>query len=100
MSGMSIEDFLIEAESILSSSGEDALVLTDLYGGTPCNVAMMLKQKYRIRIVCGVNMPMLIEAVSSSTTMSDLDDVAERIIDVAAKGILQPPEDVEDSDEL
>lgn len=45
-------------------------------------------------------MPMLIEAVSSSTTMSDLDDVAERIIDVAAKGILQPPEDVEDSDEL
>lgn len=56
MPGMSIEDLLIETESILSSSGEDALVLTDLYGGTPCNVAMMLKQKYRIRIVCGVNM--------------------------------------------
>lgn len=43
---------------------------------------------------------MLIEAVSSSTMMSDLDDVAERIMDVAAKGILQPPEDAEDSDEL
>lgn len=100
MPGMSIEDFLEKSEAVISSAEEDTLVLTDLYGGTPCNVAMMLRQKYGIRIICGVNLPMLIEVVNSSAVMTNLDDLVERVIETAASGILQPPSDVEDDEEL
>lgn len=41
-------------------TGEGVLVLTDLYGGTPSNVAAGLADPGRVRVVAGVNLPMLV----------------------------------------
>ena len=40
--------------------GEGVLILTDMYGGTPFNVARKLAQSGRIEIVTGVNLPMVL----------------------------------------
>ncbi|MGH8739158.1 MAG: PTS sugar transporter subunit IIA [Burkholderiales bacterium] len=44
--------------------GDGVLVLTDIYGATPGNVAMRLLDKGRIEGISGVNLPMLIRALT------------------------------------
>jgi len=41
-----------------------ALVLTDVFGATPCNVAQKLVDGDRSRLIAGVNLPMLLRAVT------------------------------------
>ncbi len=42
----------------------ELLILTDLFGATPCNVATQLVQGARVRMVSGVSVPMLLRAVT------------------------------------
>src|ERR1039458_3741815 len=37
----------------------DALILTDVFGATPCNVAQRLADGVQVKVVAGVNVPML-----------------------------------------
>ncbi|MEM8919510.1 MAG: PTS sugar transporter subunit IIA [Pseudomonadota bacterium] len=49
------------ADSIASvDKGKGVIVLTDLFGGTPSNLAISLMDKGRIEVIAGVNLPMLI----------------------------------------
>ena len=49
------------ADSIASvDRGNGVIVLTDLFGGTPSNLAISLMDKGRIEVIAGVNLPMLI----------------------------------------
>lgn len=59
-------DVLPRAELLLLSvdSGEGALVLTDLYGATPANIALKLLKPGRVEGVAGVNLPMLLRALT------------------------------------
>ena len=40
--------------------GEGVIVLTDLFGGTPSNLAISLMQTGRVEVIAGINLPMLI----------------------------------------
>lgn len=56
---------------------EDILILTDIPGGTPANAAQMLMQeKPRIRLLSGVNLMMMLDAVLSRE-MYNLNALAE-----------------------
>lgn len=46
------------------SGEEGAVILTDMFGGTPSNLALSLLQEDRVEVVTGVNLPMLIRLVS------------------------------------
>jgi len=49
------------AEAIKSvDSGDGAIILTDLFGGTPSNLAISLMQAGRVEVIAGINLPMLI----------------------------------------
>ena len=43
-------------------SGSGVVVLTDMFGGTPCNLAMTFLHPDRVEVVTGVNLAMLIKA--------------------------------------
>jgi PTS system ascorbate-specific IIA component len=61
--------------------GGGVLVLSDLYGGTPCNIANKLAHKgVRARCVSGLNLPMLLRVLNYAD--KPLDELAE----VAASG--------------
>lgn len=66
----------------------EILILTDLFGGTPCNTAikMALESRQRIKILSGVNLPMLIEAVLNQDSI--LDEVIESILNSSKQGIM------------
>lgn len=45
-------------------AGEGCLVLVDMFGGTPSNVALELSQSQTIQVVTGASLPMLLEAIT------------------------------------
>jgi PTS system mannose-specific IIA component len=47
----------------LAEAGEEALVLTDMFGGTPTNLSLPFLSE-KVEIVTGVSLPMLIKAIS------------------------------------
>ncbi|MCB2073346.1 MAG: PTS sugar transporter subunit IIA [Novosphingobium sp.] len=51
-------------------SGEGAIILTDLFGGTPSNLAISLMQAGRVEVIAGINLPMLIRLAKARKCMS------------------------------
>ena len=47
-----------------ADSGSGVVVLTDMFGGTPSNLAISIIDKARIEVIAGVNLPMLIKLAS------------------------------------
>ena len=45
-------------------SGKGVIVLTDMFGGTPSNLAISVMENEKIEVVAGVNLPMLIKMMS------------------------------------
>lgn len=50
-------------------SGDGVIILTDLFGGTPSNLAISLMKSDRIEVIAGVNLPMLIRLDGARKTM-------------------------------
>lgn len=50
-------------------AGGGAILLTDLFGGTPSNLAISLLDAGRVEVIAGVNLPMLIRLASARKSM-------------------------------
>ena len=70
---MSFEDFMKQAEEVLTNTEKPYVVLVDLFGGTPCNVFTALSRKYGYDVVAGVNLPMLVDLYVKTLSMDDAD---------------------------
>jgi PTS system mannose-specific IIA component len=57
-------------------SGSGVIVLTDLFGGTPSNLAISLMERGRVEVIAGMNLPMLIRLGSARRAMKVVDAVA------------------------
>lgn len=56
-------------------TGEGAIILTDLFGGTPSNLAISLLDAGRIEVIAGINLPMLIRLAGARKAMNVIDAV-------------------------
>jgi mannose PTS system EIIA component len=63
------------------------LVLTDVFGATPCNVAQKLVDGVRSKLIAGVNLPMLLRTVSYRH--ESLDALVSRAMVGATQGVIQ-----------
>lgn len=81
---MSFEEFMHEADSVLSDLEGPVLALVDLYGGTPCNVLSALTRKYHHNVITGVNLPMLVELYVGVINNEELDmeEVVKNCIEI------------------
>ena len=64
------DDMEKRRKEILSSvekvdSGKGVILLTDMFGGTPSNLAISIMDQTNVEIIAGVNMPMLIKLASN-----------------------------------
>lgn len=65
------------------------LIAVDMPGGTPCNIAMnLVKDDPGIRVVCGVNLYMVVTAFSQRGRVG-LDELCEKVIAAGKKAILE-----------
>ncbi|MBF0166406.1 MAG: PTS sugar transporter subunit IIA [Alphaproteobacteria bacterium] len=72
-------------------SGSGVVVLTDMFGGTPSNLAISIMDKAHIEVIAGVNLPMLIKLASVRTTeplgmaVSSAQEAGRKYINVASR---------------
>lgn len=84
-----IEDDIRAA--LVRLGGGDALILTDMFGATPCNAARRVADGVHVRLVAGVNVPMLWRALGYVGLQ--LDDLVARAVDGGTQGVMHvPPE--------
>ncbi|MBU6266207.1 MAG: PTS sugar transporter subunit IIA [Sphingomonadales bacterium] len=50
------------------NSGDGAIILTDLFGGTPSNLAISLMDAGKVEVIAGINLPMLIRLAGARKT--------------------------------
>ena len=77
--GVPLEDMraeLSKAVGKVSNGTDGVLILSDIFGGTPCNVAASIASSDEIVVVTGVNLPMLV-SVSRARKRSSLIHVAQ-----------------------
>ena len=75
------DDVESRREDILNATaevdgGKGVVVLTDMFGGTPSNLAISIMEQAEIEVVAGVNLPMLIKLATVRETESLSDAVA------------------------
>ena len=66
----------IAAAIVSVDTGKGVIVLTDLFGGTPSNLAISLMDRGRVEVIAGMNLPMLIRLGSARRVMKVGDAVA------------------------
>ena len=62
-----------------TDSGSGVVVLTDMFGGTPSNLAISVMEPGRVEVIAGVNLPMLIKltGIRKSEAMATVIDAAQ-----------------------
>ncbi len=72
-------------------SGKGVIILTDMFGGTPSNLAISLMGRSGLEVIAGVNLPMLIklQSVRCGATLDEAarlsQDAARNYINIASK---------------
>ncbi len=66
-------------------SGNGILIMTDIYGATPCNLLNKFIENGKVEVVAGINLPMLIKAISDRK--DNLRLLANDSIECAKKNI-------------
>lgn len=56
-------------------TGSGAIILTDLFGGTPSNLAISLLEAGRVEVIAGINLPMLIRLAGARKAMGVVEAV-------------------------
>jgi mannose PTS system EIIA component len=68
------------------SQGRGVLLMTDMFGGAPTDVASMFLNEKEIEVITGVNLPMILKLADQSADES-LAQVAQRIREAGKDGI-------------
>lgn len=89
----SVDDFADEMKTKVEDAfekSESVVVFTDLFSATPYNQAAMNgrnRNKEQYRVVCGVNLPMLVEAFNQRMLQEDIDSITDKAIEAGKTGI-------------
>ena len=71
-------------------SGKGVILLTDMFGGTPSNLAISIMDQSNVEVIAGVNMPMLIKLASNRKAGSlkkvalEAQDAGRKYINIAS----------------
>jgi len=67
-------------------TGSGVMIFSDIYGASPCNLAARLLKSGRVEGIAGVNLPMLVRALTYRTR--DLETMVKRAVSGGCEGVL------------
>ena len=79
-------DELLEQAKSLIENNNSTLVLTDMYGSTPSNIACHLQENTSTTIISGINLPMLVRVLNYPRL--ELDELANKALSGGKDGVL------------
>ena len=85
------EEILPTAEDLIRflDQGQGVLVMTDIYGATPANIATRLLKPGRVEGIAGVNLPMLIRALTYRN--EPLESMTAKALSGGTEGVMRMP---------
>jgi len=85
------DEILPTAEDLIRflDQGDGVLVMTDIYGATPSNIAAKLLRPGRVEGIAGVNLPMLIRALTYRN--EPLESVVAKAVSGGTEGVVRMP---------
>lgn len=88
--------------NLLDNESEPVLILADLKGGTPYNEAFKyyLAHPYKVRVISGLNLPMLLELIPQINSKTTLEDAAQIVLQSGSSGIIEAKNEQEDEDDI
>jgi len=75
------EDILAKVTEV--DTGEGVIVLTDMFGGTPSNLAISIMDKANVEVIAGINLPMLVKL----NTLRKENNLKDAVAGAKAAGI-------------
>ncbi len=85
---VSVEELEAQGRQMLERLAKpDALIFTDVFGATPCNIAQRLADGVHVKVVTGVNVPMLWRTLCYQN--ESLDAALARAVAGATQGVMQ-----------
>jgi len=87
--GDNIEVVKKEVEKIIKEKlqeDKEIIIVVDLFGGSPFNIALSMMKEYDVKVITGINMPMLIELLTS-INVYDTTELLENISKIGKDGI-------------
>jgi len=87
------QDILTSVEKV--DGGQGVVVLTDMFGGTPSNLAISIMDKANVEVIAGVNLPMLIKLISVrgketlAEAVASAQEAGRKYINVASRLLAQ-----------
>ena len=89
-----IENITQQATDIINKldQGDGVLILSDIFGSTPCNIARSLHGKHHVRLVSGINIPMLVRVLNYVDL--NLNDLARKAATGGRDGIVLCEENI------
>lgn len=82
----------LEKAIAAGDQGSGVVLLTDLFGGTPSNLALAFLEPGRVEIVSGVNLPMLIKARAFAREGKSPREIAHVLVERGRRAILAATE--------
>jgi PTS system mannose-specific IIA component len=82
---------ILDAVSRASNGGSGVILLTDMFGGTPSNLAISVMEAGRVEVIAGVNLPMLIKLATVrvdrplAEAVEQAQDAGRKYINVASQ---------------
>ncbi|WP_224984977.1 PTS sugar transporter subunit IIA [Geomonas agri] len=73
-------------EAVARVSGDGAIIMTDMFGGTPSNMSISFLQEGKVEVLTGVNLPMLIRFTQERNRCS-VSELALKLKESAQEGI-------------
>jgi len=73
-------------EAVARVSAEGAIIMTDMFGGTPSNMSLSFLEEGRVEVLTGVNLPMLIR-FTQERGRCDVGELALKLKDSGREGI-------------
>ena len=70
------------------NQGQGVLILTDIFGATPCNISRKLIQSDDVMMLTGLNAPMMVKAIQYSALRNDLHSLTQEVKEAALHGIM------------
>ena len=74
-----------------ADTGAGVIIVTDMFGGTPSNLAISVMDAGRVEVIAGMNLPMLIKlagvraSAPLATALNDAQEAGRKYINVASQ---------------
>ncbi len=81
-----------------ADDGDGVVLLTDMFGGTPSNLAISIMEKAKVEVIAGVNLPLLVKLASVRKTenLADAVEAAQKAgrkyINIASQLLAEEPD--------